>query len=374
MLIVRSATSGSRADLERFKLAYSRKILLQLSHSPKIRPPQGLKPLTEWYGEYEMPSLHLGNAATNASGNGRYSARDGQPGRRERGERNGQQNERHVSERERPSAAATPATGQMGDFKLAGQRPFTMPKDNDSGDALSGANRRRQGLRDLEGRDNRGDSLAKEKDVDGKERPWGPPGSTADRRRQLGGEFIKKDGRAAEEGGWRSSRETTKDRQIRERGDRPAYGERNDLRVGSSNSTGDRRRQPAWMDEEKEPTPSSKSGQYSSTQRRAPNGTFSNDATPAWLSDGPDGTGLEDSLEAPSTAKQGSEASHVDSIQAFKAQMKDMERRKKIQDQKELRKEMGLPELPDEEYNKGKGISHYHNVCVAKSANVMNSS
>lgn len=359
--------SSSKTNAVRYERCYPRSLLLQLSKSDKIRPPQGLKPLSEWYGEYEPPSLHPVNTS-NTGPNGRYSGRDGQAGsRRERGERGergaataGNQGERYSNERDghaRSSTAGAPATGQMGDFKLAGQRPFTLPKDTDSGDALTGGSRRRQNQRDLELRD---------RDLENKDRNWGPAGAnSAERRRQLGGEFVKKDGRAAEEGGWRSSRETMqmgRERQPRDRLERPGFGDRDRDRDGRSGhlSSGDRdrRRQPAWMDED-ENSSRRESSSNNSFQRRGQNGFQSGDATPAWMADEPTSSSkdrFDESLEAfdsqPNDKQKSSEASHVDSIQAFKAQMKEMERRKKIQEQKELRKEMGLPDLPDEEYAK----------------------
>jgi len=250
----------------------------------------------------------------------------------------------------RPTAGA-PATGQMGDFKLAGQRPFTMPKDGDGGDALSAGSRRRQNLRDTDLRD---------RGLDGRDKDWAAAnGPNADRRRQLGGEFIKKDGRAAEEGGWRSSRETMQlGRERPQRGDRPdrldrpSYNDR-DVR-GQPSSSSDRRRQPAWMDEE-EVSNSPRHANSNTYQRRGQNGYQTNDASPAWMSDEPANTkGRPDSsleaLESRSRPGQSSsEETHVDSIQAFKAQMKEMERRQKVQEQKELRREMGLPEMSDED-------------------------
>lgn len=365
MLIVRPASSGKPNRL-RYERCYSRRLLLQLSKSDKIRPPAGLKPLSEWYGEYELPSLHPVNSSSTAGAvNGRFAARDGQAGgsRRERERDRGaaapaNTHERYTNEREthaRPAAGAS-ATGQMGDFKLAGQRPFTLPKDGDSGDALSAGSRRRQNLRDTD---------LRERGIDGKERDWPATGPNADRRRQLGGEFIKKDGRAAEEGGWRSSRETMQlGRERPQRGDRfdrvdrPSYNDR-DAR-GPPGSGSDRRRQPAWMEEEE----ASNSPRHSSSnafQRRGQNGYQANDAAPAWMADEPaSGNGRPDNtleaLESKSSAGQStSEATHVDSIQAFKAQMKEMERRQKAQEQRELRREMGLPEMAEEEHSKKSG-------------------
>lgn len=343
----------------RYERCYSRKLLLQLSKSDKIRPPTGLKPLSEWYGEYELPSVHPVNST------GRYAGRDAQAGgRRERERERGTATgaaasspaDRYSNEKEsstRPTSGA-PATGQMGDFRLAGQRPFTLPKDGDSGDALSAGSRRRPNPRDLDTR---------ERELDGKDRNWAATGAAAaaDRRRQLGGEFVKKDGRAAEEGGWRSSRETMQlgrerpQRDRLDRIDRPGYNDR-DSRSGAMGGS-DRRRQPAWMDED-ESSSSPKYGNSSTYQRRGQNGQHMHDATPAWMADEPTSSKgrADNSLEAlessTSTGMPSSEASHVDSIQAFKAQMKEMERRKKVQEQKELRREMGLPEMPDEDYAK----------------------
>lgn len=345
--------SSVKVDPLRYERCYARKLLLQLSESPKIKPPQGLKPLSDWYGEYEPPSLHPANSA-GAAASGRYAGRDGQPGSRRDRERGGANTaspaDRFNNERDAHlrSNVGAPATGQMGDFKLAGQRPFTLPKDNDGIDALSGGGRRRQNPRDMD---------LRMRDGDAKERDWSTSALSADRRRQLGGEFVKKDGRAAEEGGWRSSRETMqmgRERPQRDRLERPGYGDR-DARSGVPGNT-DRRRQPAWMDEEE--SASRRDGFSGAYQRRGQNGYQPHDATPAWMADEPaSNKGLVDesleSIEPRSSAKQSSsETSHVDSIQAFKAQMKEMDRKKKAQEQRELRREMGLPDLPDEELAK----------------------
>lgn len=395
LLIIRPVPSA-KPNHVRFQRCYDRRLLLALSKSDKVCSPQGLKPLSEWYGEYEPPAIHGGGAAgaghggnaNGAGGGGRHTGgRDATSGRRER--TIVQANERHNDRDSHPRTPGTPVTGAMGDFRIPGLRS-TLANPADSGDSAFGGSRRRQ-QQQQSGRD--GDikdrDSFRDRDSESKERPWSVagPGSgvgsgaaagtagALDRRRQLGGDFIKKDGRAAEEGGWRSSRETMpnrerlprdrdrdRDRDVRDGNGRPGFGERERDRDNRDSRAGnDRRRQPAWMDDDE---PLSKAGQANVPEyrRRGLNGTAAStptaDSTPAWMLDeSPTASGgLESSLEAleakntsGSSASAGNKAEHVDSIQAWKAQMKELERKQKLQEQRELRREMGLPELDDKD-------------------------
>ena len=141
-----SATKGAgRPDAARFSKHYPRPLLLALAKSPKVACPAGLKPLNEWYGEYEPPAIH-GNTATQHAHSGRNTGgglgafKDGEfigssrgerrqrdrperADRQDRGERGTQRdysNTNTTSSSSQPSGAS--ATGSMGDFRLAGTR------------------------------------------------------------------------------------------------------------------------------------------------------------------------------------------------------------------------------------------------------------
>lgn len=400
-----------RASPARFEKCYPRALLLALSKSDKVACPAGMKPLTAWYGEYEPPSAHpTGHSGAhghsesllqgtswvlrrlrldrNSSlcliptpllppGNRRGERADRERGSYTHGERDRERERDRPDRSERERTTSTPATGQMGDFRLAGAKPYnTFSRD----EGVGGSDRDRQ-IRRTNGRDN--DRLLEplEKEAH-RERPWGPSstsnstssfsreqgiGALGERRRNMG-EFGKKDGRAAEEGGWRTEKEIreARERQLRG-GDR--YGSNGSSSNNNNNriSTGertdrygaDRRRQPAWMDEEPQGPHTSSFNRHSNGTGHPSSHTFG-ETLPAWAADdnGKDNRGaLDGSLEGPSTGKRnvkdlrgaGDGERPVDSIQAWKAEMKELERKRKAQEERELRKEMGLPELPTAE-------------------------
>lgn len=123
-------------------------------------------------------------------------------------------------------------------------------------------------------------------------------------------------------GSWRSNREHTH-----------THSDRNDRRV---------RGQPAWMDEA---APAEGSG--SLPTRRLPRNRDSNTASATASSAEPTPSWATATSPSPLESTTGPKEKHVDSIQAWKAEMRELERKKKLQAEKELRREMGLPDLSD---------------------------
>ena len=371
MLVIRPSSTSKNS---RFECCYSRRTLLLLSRSKIIACPQEFKPLSEWYGEYEVPSGPPINQPSQGRQAGEHirngTSRDKDGGNKERA---GWEKDKALWERDRgarergdkdrsgtggssvPGTTTTsmPVTGHMGDFRLAGAKTYN--KDE------------RRSMTAVAGRGE--PDYSKERLENDKDRPWstgaasnaGSAGTLMDRRR-AGGDFVKKDGRAAEEGGWRSVKESRdKDKFIRGGNERERLGpsDREKDRFDK-----DRRRQPAWMeDDPKMNMTLGKSGlNNAGTGTRKPNGRH--EELPPWAADGDDSGGLDLenshkslSLEEPSqemsnsvkntTATTSNEVKHVDSIQAWKAEMKSLELQKKRDEEKILRKEMGLPDLPE---------------------------
>lgn len=442
MLIIRQQQQNG-PDPQRAARCYTRGFILALSRSDKVACPPGMKPLKQWYGDYEPPQgTGNGNSNGNNTGNStgllRYGAlsnggvggrgdrdRDQQGGSRRGGDRDsrgdrdrdrngtaagregGSERDRYGGDTSRggsgtkaesASSSGTPtATGAMGDFRLPGSRPALNLRDSEDGP-------RRRG----------GDAAAKDRG-ERELRPWSSTtptsataisGETGAARRTLGGDFVKKDGRAAEEGGWRSNREPAtrggdrfgdrndrnSDRADRDRrtmgNDRDGNRDRNGERSGLGDR-GDRRRQPAWMDSTDNDSGSG-SGARQSNEPMGPGSGFpgrrlpgrerdrgddsssysrrdghafreQESSVPEWmassddvgdgaLESGSNGRGLEDALEPEDIVpKKQEKVQHVDSIQAWKAEMKEIERKKRLQSEKELRREMGLADLTDAE-------------------------
>ena len=376
MLVVRPSSTSSSA---RRDCCYSRRTLLTLSRSDKVACPPGLKPLNEWYGEYEAPAGPAVNSGPTGGqsrpgvdgtrhGPVRGENRDGANVReragwdrdkaawdRDRGARSREEKE-HRGTAGGSGTAIMPVTGQMGDFRLAGSRPYN-----------SSTNGVKEERKSATAAASRGEAEGKDQAEYDRDRLWSGSGVTntnaaaggADRRR-AGGDFVKKGGRAAEEGGWRSVKEARdKDRPLR--GNERERGGPQDRERDRSDK--DRRRQPAWMDEEPQAGLSSaKANIYPSSAgagSRRSNG-YHEEALPAWAADdnSPGGLGIENSRggiqleESPEERSNGKsrdtaqEIKHVDSIQAWKAEMKELEAKKKREEEKTLRKEMGLPDVP----------------------------
>lgn len=188
---------------------------------------------------------------------------------------------------------------------------------------------------------------------------------------------MRRDGRAAEEGGWRTTREL---KEKAERDLRPSAQQERPgaLRTRSNN------RNPAWMDEE---IPTRTDAISRNARNPRANGfERSSDALPAWAVEEPnsqpiftstvsstdDAGSREDAFAAErarffakakrdasperhsksalavETAAAPSTAAPADAIQAYKAEMKAQERRRQLAEEREIRREMGLPEVSDE--------------------------
>jgi hypothetical protein len=227
----------------------------------------------------------------------------------------------------------------MGDFRLSGAKTYnSLGKEE--------RDRRGASTRDTEARPEEG------------LKPWnGIARGDANERRRGPGEFVRKDGRAIEEGGWRTAKEARE-------GQRLGKNDRNAAGISERERNGDRRRQPAWMDDDT----NASSAQSSYANRRAGE---REDALPAWAADELNNEGVleleatTDYLshgDASSAAKapKSNEVSHVDSIQAWKAEMKEIERKRKAEEERAIRREMGLPDIEDVKESKAAAPTSEH--------------
>lgn len=313
----------------------------------------------------------------------RRTDRTNERGERVNGERSGQGGNGRDYERNSAStfsssaaSASASATGSMGDFRLSGSK---------------------QPLSSLGTLDSPAGSSKRNANSEERERPWlnsntlghtvsregnaaqGTAASTleAERRRQVAGDFVKKDGRAAEEGGWRTAREAReRDQRTRDR-DTGRYNDRTD-RDRQPRLPGTTGRAPAWMDDD------NTARTTRAERRNVPSSGTASESVPAWAVDSADGAALESSASVSdgaldpiqaekakakakasrnvpvstgnsTSAVTGSQANgtHVDSIQAWKAEMKALEQAKRIEQDREIRREMGLPDEPVQDTSSG---------------------